>query len=76
MKVLNQTLLIHHPKRLNTYSIPGNDVISWGDKNMILDTQNLPMNLYRLLPAGYLVNNESKKWESFIMAALAMGYLK
>ena len=75
MKVLNQTLKIHSPKVIKQNEIP-NSILSWGDKSMILDIQNLPSNISRLLPVGFLVENNPLKWEGFISACLAKGYLK
>jgi putative heme iron utilization protein len=76
MIVMGKELLLFQPARKTTSGPVPNTVLSWGDKTMIIDTQNLPMNIVKLLPPGYLVNDDPSKWESFIMACLAKGYLK
>jgi hypothetical protein len=76
MIVLGKKFIIHSAARRSITAEVPNPVISWGDKNLVVDVDNLPANITRLLPAGMLVENNPQKWESFIQAVTAKGLWK
>ena len=64
-------VLLHIPQRKSLAGRVPNAVLCWNDLTMILDTDELPPKLSRLLPNAY-AHAKDAEWYPFITLAIAM----
>lgn len=63
------------PLRKSTYSPVENSTLFVDGRKLVIDEQNLPGRLVRLIPDGY-ANATTEQWKPFVTLATAMGILR